>query len=563
MRLTIFLFIVLGITSCYEDIENPIEDNEPVVVVEEVPRRIFETDIQGETADADSKLLSDYTLEINKEKHNIEGDNFFLKTRDIRKIGQLIEVIKDDRLAGLGYHYLLENDVNKVRIQAFDNFQEENFQGGYYSLDQSQNIGFEYDGIFGTAAGSSTAQVTVQSLKITDADVLSGIASSGYLTDGTLVRLYPEMAFLLSFYSDDQRVFSTQEDEISFAAKLSANLSEGQELFVYNREFGYWLQVANLNGENLTGSIDHLVIADYQPATYVEGLVDLDGSPIAYADTRSAEKVETHYYTTEQGRWAQVFSLNEEVNTTVHSPCGDVVHNLSRDFENEQQAPVQLSLDSDLPRVNLGGEILNCNGDVLNQASYQLSYTEQASSLLSFSSQFVSNTILVCEEDFDLAGYDRENNQLGPTINWSTSNTTEINDLSSCDQFEQGYSFLEIRGDKRIYDAFSVETINGGTNINSDDNSFRLKFRGDMRGTYEDQEINLFLDDNNFGPDGYRIACEQSNIGCGINHFEVTHFDTSAEGWVRISFEGEIWMQTIRNPKVGSFPVSGVILIKS
>ncbi len=563
MRLTIFLFIVLGLTSCYEDIDNSIEETDPVVVIEEVPRRIFEANIHGETSDTDAKFISDYTLEINTEKHRVEGDNFFLKTRNIRKKGQLIEVIKDERLAGLGFHYLLENDVNKIRLQAFDNYQEEIFQGGYYSLDASQNIGIEYDGLFGTATGTTTAEVTLQSLLITDVEALSNIAPSGFLTDGTLVKLYPQKAFSIAFYFENKRVFSTQEEDLAFAAKLSADLTGDQQLFVYNREFGYWLQVAELNGEYLTESLDHFVIADFQPAAYVEGLVEINGSPIAYADTRSSEKVETDFYTTEQGRWAQVFPLNEEVTTSVHSPCGDIVHRSSRGFESEQETPVLLSLAAESSTVSLDNKILDCEGDVIDQASYKFSYHNQSSSTLSFSDQFTSNTVLVCDEDFDLSGYNRGMDQLGPSVTWSASNNTEVRNLSSCGRFQNGYSFIEIRDDKRIYEVFHIETSSDGTSISSPDDSFRLKFRGNMRGIYEDQDVNIFLDDSTFGTDGYRITCEDSRIGCGLNNFEVSHFDTSVEGWVRISFEGEIWMQTIENPKVGHFSVSGVILIKS
>jgi len=76
-------------------------------------------------------------------------------------------------------------------------------------------------------------------------------------------------------------------------------------------------------------------------------------------------------------------------------------------------------------------------------------------------------------------------------------------------------------------------------------------------------QVNVFLEDDSFGTNGYRIACENTTNGCGFTTWNVTHYEAGSEKWVRVSFEGEVWMQTINPPQAGYFPVEGVILTKA
>ena len=109
-----------------------------------------------------------------------------------------------------------------------------------------------------------------------------------------------------------------------------------------------------------------------------------------------------------------------------------------------------------------------------------------------------------------------------------------------------------------IYEAVEVVAESGRTQLITQDENFWISFRGTTSDMYDNEEVNVFLDEISFGDDGYLITCETSQQGCGITDFSVTHYEVD-QGFIRLSFSGEVWMQTILNPKAGYFPVRGII----
>ena len=83
-----------------------------------------------------------------------------------------------------------------------------------------------------------------------------------------------------------------------------------------------------------------------------------------------------------------------------------------------------------------------------------------------------------------------------------------------------------------------------------------------MLGEYMDNEVNFFIEDEDFGDDGYKMNCENSTIGCGFDNINITHLRDMGDGLSRISFSGTLWMQTIDNPTAGNYPVEGQIITK-
>jgi len=556
MRLTLLLLIILGLNSCYKDIENP--TSEPRVIVQEVPRSTYDTGILGTTSDANLGLISGYDLVINTQSYEVTNDNFFFEINNIKKSGQLIEINNQDKLMGLSYHYLLENDINKVRLQTLEGFTEKLIEPGVNYLDNNESMGFEYEGTFIDIDGSEYSNdITLRAVEIIDQSILSTIASSGYLTDGTLVALYPETAYAIAFYSEERRLYNNN----STGSKILTNLPIGKALFVYHREFGYWLELTEENNEFLSDKLDHLVIADYKEAIYLEGTLEFNQQTISYANGMHSDDNDSYdFYSTESGRWAQVLPLSTTINSQILSPCGDIVSSSTNEITNNEFT-LELNLNSSVNSIVLNQELIDCNGELQLQPGYIITDGEN-SSLYTFSDPTEEHRVIVCNESFSVAGYDFTEDSEGPFTEWKTSNANNISTLTSCSDFKDGYSYLKIRDEKEIYPAFTFESENGETTLSSVNENFSFRFKGEMSGSYENQQINVFMNDENFGKDGYKIDCDRNVIGCGMETFEVTHFDKSMDGWLRVSFAGSIFMQTIKNPEFGYFPVSGVILIK-
>jgi len=136
--------------------------------------------------------------------------------------------------------------------------------------------------------------------------------------------------------------------------------------------------------------------------------------------------------------------------------------------------------------------------------------------------------------------------------------------LSNCQEYKEGYAYFKIEDETEVYQAFSYEydSTTETTTLISEEGNIRMKFSGDMERSYNTEEVNVFIDDENFGKDGYFIKCENAAIGCGFTMFNVTHFEDN-EGLLRVSFEGKLWMQTIQNPTAGNYMIEGVIVIKT
>ena len=161
-----------------------------------------------------------------------------------------------------------------------------------------------------------------------------------------------------------------------------------------------------------------------------------------------------------------------------------------------------------------------------------------------------------------MSAYDLVSDQFGPALDWSTMTDDDLTFLSACSDFEEGFSYLKINGEEKIFNSFEVVQEGEKTILKSQDDKVRLSFRGASAKIYRDEEVNVYINDIDFGSSGYFMDCQQSVTGCGVTDFHVTHFEEGAEGWLRVSFSGTLWMQTLINPVAGNYNLEGVIMTK-
>lgn len=162
-----------------------------------------------------------------------------------------------------------------------------------------------------------------------------------------------------------------------------------------------------------------------------------------------------------------------------------------------------------------------------------------------------------------MSAYNIKDGTSGPSFSWTTEIAAELSYLSNCQEHEDGYSFIKIRNDKKLYKAFSFDKEDGKTFLTAQDDALKLIVKGTDIGPYNVEELNIKIDDLNFGANGYAINCENSTQGCGIEEAFVSHYEETNDGWIRITFSGEAWMQTITPAAAGNFPIEGIILCKA
>jgi len=114
----------------------------------------------------------------------------------------------------------------------------------------------------------------------------------------------------------------------------------------------------------------------------------------------------------------------------------------------------------------------------------------------------------------------------------------------------------------KIYSAIRTENLGDKTILESQNGEIKFLIDGNTPGVYTEDQLNIKINDNGFGDHGYAVSCENSTQGCGITNIYVSHYEEMPGGWIRITFSGEVWMQTITPAAAGNFPIGGTILSK-
>jgi hypothetical protein len=297
---------------------------------------------------------------------------------------------------------------------------------------------------------------------------------------------------------------------------------------------------------------------------YNEGIVRKDAVPVSYVDLMTAHELddtERYTQTTAQGKWAMVSYENENVRLNFTTPCGELLAEQNIEISNTNNLDIVNELDAVTELLPLEFELFNCGGDISEVPAIRI---ESASEIriLPYIGSDVHTWVTVCDEKFSISGFDVVDKIDGPQIAWGIDIPDAISYLSSCDQSEDGFSLLRVREDLRMYNSANFEVEGLRTKISGNDDRLRINFDGFGIGTYDGTQVRMFLEDFDFGPFGYRVTCENAINGCGFAEFNVTHFDIQEGEWTRVSFSGNLWMQTINPPQAGFFDVEGVLMHK-
>ena len=292
---------------------------------------------------------------------------------------------------------------------------------------------------------------------------------------------------------------------------------------------------------------------------YQEGQVLYEGMPISFLRSRMDHLEDYQFFTTEQGRWGAVIPIMENITLDFLTPCADPITSVNIIEEggsNPDNLISEIESDEDY-FFQVNAQVVDCNGEVSHPTGLVINSDQQEETLI-FSGTASELLVAVCDNDFEVSTFSLEENSVGPSLDWNTELGDELELLVACNDFQNGFGFIQIREDMMIYDALEVRLETERTQLITQDESFWISFRGTTPDKYNAEEVNVFLNEESFGSEGYLITCETSELGCGITDFYVTHFEEE-QGWLRLSFSGEVWMQTIQDPTAGYFPVKGVI----
>jgi len=259
------------------------------------------------------------------------------------------------------------------------------------------------------------------------------------------------------------------------------------------------------------------------------------------------------------GRWASFLPKDILSVLTINDPCGEFVAeedlNILEDGQTFATALTNANTENLIP---LNFQSIKCDGELVNAPGTLVEFGA-TETLMLFPTSSVQIAVLSCGEII-ISGYDVTNNNQGPGIPWNAQIEDQLEYLSACEDFNDGFSFLKINGEMELLSPFTLTKENGRSILRSAENDIRIIIQGEQIGNYKENEVNFYIDDEDFGEKGYRMYCENSPVGCGINDCYISHYEDVGNGLTRVTFSGTLWMQTIQNPTAGNYEVQGQII---
>lgn len=554
--ISFFLFITIVATGCYKD-----EDNtQPPQIIVETEEVIINTSISGSVFDLEGNTISTYTILINNQVNPISSDYFLLQLEDVKKKGQTVHVFKEDKQIGIRTQLLVENDINHMEIEQHAEFENEIIEGSNQQIDLSKSLNLDFTNTKWT--GDYNGQVVAEYVNIQEKNSLTPV---GYTNFSDLVAIDSKGGFYLKTRDNNGEPILAQEafPIILQTSGLDANVNslfkfdEGEEIWVLVTEFTSGDDVEIL-GEG------YYTFANYTPGVFIEGVVLKEDKRVAYHPIQwQLTGLSNQLSATEHGKWIALLPENESVEVNLLNACNEFLQTETVDTKNEDLQGQDLIVKDNGNYQLLDVSILDCNGNIVETPSINIRKGD-FSSTYAFTEDFTNRWISVCDE-FNISAINEETGLSGPELEWSSDISGSLDVLTNCNELGAGFSYIKIRNDIEIYPSFELELVGDRSILKSQDGNIKFIFKGMEKGMYNVDEVNVLINDSDFGDKGYYIKCENSPFGCGIDHFNVTHFESSGSnsGTIRATFSGNMWMQTLSPSVAGNYDVEGVIIIKN
>jgi len=550
----LFLIVLLS-CGCYENIDNTPPEPEVIIETSEV---YVTTRVSGSAIDLEEQVLNDYYLSINGSNQDVPADYFLVELEDARKKGQTIRVNKDGNQIGIKTELLVENDINHIVITTHGAFKND------VKSKSQANIQFRKELSVSFAETDFTSgyqgDLNIDYINI---DPIINLTPVGYDYESHLLAVDSKGGFYIKVKDN-----SGNNLEIDPSSNVKLTIGDIEEdvngLFSLNEKTDIWELITEItaNSEVEIKARGYYTFAKFTKGVFIEGAVSKDEQKVAYQPMKwDHVGLQNDMCTTEKGRYIGLLPEKEVVTIELLNPCDESLQSESIQINNDDLSNQNLNITNTENYQYLNTTVIDCDGNTITNASINITSNNNDNHYV-FSEEGQNRWIPVCGE-FTIAAYDESMQEQGTQIEWSSALNETIDILSGCAEYTNGFSYLKIREEEEIYSAFDLEVIGDRTILSATNDEVKIIFKGTDVGQYPENQINIVINDDEFGDSGYYIQCENSELGCGIKNFNVTHYNTQENGQVRIEFSGNVWMQTLNPTQAGTYPVEGVIVSKS
>lgn len=545
-------------TSCYDSVDNSI-----VVDTDPDTPTLITTAITGSVVDADNNELTNYQLSAGNLLENIESKRFLIQLENVNKKGQAIYVKDGSQITSMLHTPLLENDINLIRLQLFNPMNSSLISSSdpdRIDISPNTSILIVADEVRDAQGNIPTQDVYVDYRDLSSLNNIAQLGVSAYSASEQLLSTQHINAFHVELRGDNGDAYSIGES-IEVNISLIENTTK-TALFHFDMEDEKWKEITQLQKGNNSIQITKTglyTVSKYSKGVYAQGDVNKEGVKVSYQLMSLDQR---HINTTANGRWITTIPADQDILISTLTPCKNDISTYTVPASNIDINNIDIEVING-NYYKLQSTVYDCNGELEETTAISIDDRIDIHNVYTFSDKNIDTWVSVCDAEFDIATYDIDTDIKGTIIPWSSDIKDDQSFLVSCEEFQDGYSYIKIKNDKRVLPPFDAIKIDDGTTLQSSDSKIRFKFKGQMVNNYDMKDVNVYLEDPSFGTNGYRIACENTDEGCGFTTWNVTHYEAGSEKWVRVSFAGEVWMQTLDPPQAGYFPVEGVILTKA
>ena len=549
-KFAFLLCLTLLYSSCYEDID--------LSTKTEIPHQP-ETNVDCEALikliDASGNIINDYTLNANDNILSVNTDFYFGPLEKVSDKNQVVLFKKDGQIISVTNASFFLNEISYIESELFPTYTTATENTDNIIQLTDSNIGeFDFNStLFEDDQGSDyIGEVQISTLGLSTQNLLHQMCHVATNLQGQKVRVHPSSAFNITLQKMNNETL-----QISNPIDLKLNqISDNQSLFFLDEDQSRWVQIEQeISDIVVLEKVGFYLIGSTESARFTKGNITFQNKKINKANLAIVNQDQEIVYTsktTNSGNWAAYLVESEEEKLSVKDDCLSEI----KSFELNLDSNLNLNIE-EIQRTLGDIELIDCQGDRIENGVIISIKNENTIN------HFYPNTesiILSCHSDFEITAIDSENSSELSSMQWDNTINKDIKLFHACENLGDKMGYLKIKENRKVYELTLEQSSIDQTILNSLDGKFQLKFSGNQMKDYNDQEVNILLDDSSFGNDGYKINCFSTMEGCGVNLFEVTSYDLNGE--IRIYFEGEIWMQTIEPPTAGYFDVQGMVFIK-
>lgn len=553
-----FLILLFIFTSCYKNTDNTTEE-----IIIRPPTVILNAELTGSYSLDASTEKNELIIKINDEFH-LAAHNLLprIELNQAIKKGQFIELFSDNTLVGAAQLALVENEINYTKLLTIEPFQNKVLNGDFsLSLGDMSTISFQ--GVtFETLVNEPySGTIHVNYSESVDAQYNQQLSTFSFDEVGRMVVIQPELSFYFQPLTQDDQRLKINEGFID----LRLDGIEDANLYHLNEENQSWEWISKIVDGQPTQEIKvsgWFLVGLGLPSVLIEGNVLKDELPISFMQLDFAsEGFKTATYSTAGGKFIAFNSRNSELQIDAQNNCGSTVFSRIETMPNVDEFSLELSLEAEDGQFLKNDFLMvNCSVEEMAQSNFRITYTTGTSEIVSKVGTSQS-WIPVCDGTFEISGYAAERDEFGPVLAWDLQDPF-IGVLSNCASHLDGFSWIKIRDDVKVFQAFNSDLSMDRLTLEAENQVFRLIVEADSKGTFPEDKVNIKIDDSDFGSNGYFVSCEKAEAGCGIQELKITHLRPEGDEWNRIYFSGTIWMQTKSPPQSGNFEIEGYILSK-